>query len=385
MTDIKNPETSASSKATETSLNVPTAKRQKKNTETTIWKVFPPKSYENSQPPFALAVGDSVFVRSKSSTEKGRRGEIVKMEPTETDAKDRCQIEWEQKKHMPKQPPQSASVACKRLLPIDNNSLLSMPEYTSKRAIVQVIVTATTQKFRLLAQSHTESADHVLELGCSSGETSIVIWKYCKSWVGFDTSSAMIQKVNGRLQVLNKNNIKNHKQAQTANCSCYQLNALADPAVAVEHACQYSGPTGPEIIYLDIGGNREEAAVIRMMQWILQSFPSVRTVIIKSEEVHKAIVDQSGVDDNTGDFVRGHEWFQDRLRTAVTLSLPHHPLQAPKMLSPKDGTTPICRYHNYFKDGCAKGEALCPYDHEHCHLCLLPGHIATQCPSLLQS
>jgi SAM-dependent methyltransferase len=387
MTDVKNPETAAAATvaSTDTILDVPTAKRQKKNTEkmaVTAWKVFPPKSHENSQPPFALTVGDTVFVRSKSSTEKGRRGRIVQLEQTEEDAKDRCQIEWEQQ---PKdsEPKQSVSVARKRLLPVDANSFLSKPEFTTLPAVVQVIVTATTQKFRLLAQSHTESTDHVLELGCSSGETSIALWKYCKSWVGLDTSSNMISKVNERLSVLNKNS---KKQSQTtASCACFQLNALADPAGAVEHACLYSGPTGPTVIYLDIGGNREEAGVIRMMQWILQSFSSVLTVVIKSQEVHKAIVDQSGVDDGTGEFVGGHEWFQDRLRTAVTLSLPHHPLQASKMLSPVDGTTPICRYHNYFKDGCAKGEALCPFDHDHCHLCLQKGHIATQCPSLLQS
>jgi hypothetical protein len=225
--------------------------------------------------------------------------------------------------------------------------------------------------------------DHVLELGCSSGETSTILWQYCASWVGFDTSSNMIQKVKDLLVTVQKNNRKKSKKqpTQTTSCNCYQLNALADPATAIEHACQYSGPTGPTIVYLDIGGNREEAAVIRMMQWILQSFPKVHTVIIKSQEVHKAISSTDQCDDHTGMFAGGHEWFQNRLQVAVTATLPRHPLQAPKMLSPVDNTTPICRYHNYFKDGCGKGK-ICPYDHGHCHLCLKTGHIATQCPLL---
>ena len=382
----------------------PTAKRQKKNTETetttpiatTAWKVFPPKAYANSQPPFALTVGQTVFVRSKSSSEKGRRGKFVQLEVKDADndatKSDRCQIEWEQehdndsaKQKLSFEPTHEiASVARKRLLPVDTSTLSSAVASESAPASVQVIVTATTQKFRLLAQSHTVSTDHVLELGCSSGETSTTLWQYCASWVGFDTSPNMIQKVKDLLVTVHKKNNKKSKKQQTqttASASCYQLNALADPATAVDHACQYSGPTGPTVVYLDIGGNREEAGVIRMMQWILQSFPKVHTVIIKSQEVHKALSNTNQCDDITGEFAGGHDWFQDRLQVAVTATLPRHPLQAPKMLSPVDGTTPICRYHNYFKDGCGKG-AICPYDHEHCHLCLKTGHIATRCPHL---
>jgi hypothetical protein len=410
MTDTDNPETSATmtvaavEAAAEVTTIEPTAKRQKKNTNveaattTTEWKVFPPKSYANSQPPFALSVGQTVFVRSKSSSEKGRRGRVVQLDgDTETDndattSSDRCQIEWEQQQEdndSAKQKLSSdstteiASVARKRLLPVDTSTWSSASASASAPASAQVIVTATTQKFRLLAQSHTVSTDHVLELGCSSGETSTILWQYAASWVGFDTSSNMIQKVKDLLVTVNKKNkSKSKKQpAASCDCSCYQLNALADPATAVEHACQYSGSTGPTVIYLDIGGNREEAGVIRMMQWILQSFPKVHTVIIKSEEVHKAISSTNQCDDGTGEFAGGHEWFQDRLQVAVTATLPRHPLQAPKMLSPVDGTTPICRYHNYFKDGCGKGD-ICPYDHDHCHLCLKTGHIATQCPLL---
>jgi SAM-dependent methyltransferase len=383
-----------------------TAKRQKKYTETettttttkTDWKVFPPKAYANSQPPFALTLGQTVFVRSKSGSEKGRRGKFVQLEDKDAEAdatkSDRCQIEWEQEQEQDndsaKQKLSSestteiASVARKRLLPVDTSTWSSVSESASAPASVQVIVTATTQKFRLLAQSHTISTDHVLELGCSSGETSTILWQYCASWVGFDTSSNMIQKVKDLLEVNSKKNNKKSKKQPTqttASASCYQLNALADPATAVEHACEYSGPTGPTVIYLDIGGNREEAGVIRMMQWILQSFPKVHTVIIKSQEVHKALSNTDKCNDSTGEFAGGHEWFQDRLQVAVTATLPRHPLQAPKMLSPVDGTTPICRYHNYFKDGCGKGD-ICPYDHDHCHLCLKTGHIATQCPLL---
>jgi SAM-dependent methyltransferase len=365
---------------TEQTTILPKAKRQKTTKATTAWKVYPPKSYANCQQPFTI--GDTVFVRPKSAAEKGQRGRILQVDPEKVD---RYQIQWEQQLPSDSSEQQSspsiASVARKRLLPVNDTTSTSLSATAAASAAstslqtpqvpVRVIVTATTHPFRQLAASHTIATDHVLELGCSTGETAAILWRYSASYVGLDTSSNMIQTVNERMT----NN-------STNNSCCFQLDALQDPAQAVEHACQYS-PTGPTVIYLDIGGNREEAAVIRMVQWILESFLFVRLIVIKSKEVHQAITIQDNqCDDRTGEFAHGHGWFQDRLQVAVVATLPKHPLQAPKKLSPKDNTTPICRYYNYFQAGCAKGEDRCPYDHEHCHLCLKTGHIARQCPLL---
>mmetsp|Transcript_9525 Transcript_9525/g.11982 ORF Transcript_9525/g.11982 Transcript_9525/m.11982 type:complete len:190 (+) Transcript_9525:3-572(+) len=55
-----------------------------------------------------------------------------------------------------------------------------------------------------------------------------------------------------------------------------------------------------------------------------------------------------------------------------------HPLKAPMSLCPIDGKTPICRYFNYHKAGCRKGEK-CEFDHIHCHWCKRKGHIALDC------
>ena len=46
---------------------------------------------------------------------------------------------------------------------------------------------------------------------------------------------------------------------------------------------------------------------------------------------------------------------------------------------------PICRYHNYHKEGCRKGDDECPYNHHYCHWCLIKGHVALNCPGRSRS
>jgi len=67
-----------------------------------------------------------------------------------------------------------------------------------------------------------------------------------------------------------------------------------------------------------------------------------------------------------------------------------HPLQMPLRINPATNNT-ICRFHNYdAKSGCKKYSnknnidsqktaALCPLDHETCHVCLQKGHLAHEC------
>ena len=51
------------------------------------------------------------------------------------------------------------------------------------------------------------------------------------------------------------------------------------------------------------------------------------------------------------------------------------------------GAPPICRFHNYDSrrgGGCKKlRSGACPLDHEHCHFCLEPGHVAKECARFL--
>ena len=148
---------------------------------------------------------------------------------------------------------------------------------------------------------------------------------------------------------------------------------------------KFSGPKGPSIVYLDIGGNREEAGVIEMMSWVLsRSFSNLRMIVIKSREVIHTLKNNSttAIDAESGIVQNGSAWFQEKLmETRRRKESRHlHPLQAPLVYSPCDTKQPICRYHNYDPKGCKKA-SNCPLDHDHCHLCLRKGHRAIDCKS----
>ena len=57
----------------------------------------------------------------------------------------------------------------------------------------------------------------------------------------------------------------------------------------------------------------------------------------------------------------------------------HYPLTYPMRYTGQG--VGICRFYNYHKAGCLKGDA-CQYDHETCHYCGQAGHRALGCPAV---
>ena len=221
-----------------------------------------------------------------------------------------------------------------------------------------VVVTGETNHFRSMALQ-ANSNDIALEIGCSTGETSkLIISNNVSSWVGFDTSDEMIEKC--------------RQYACGLKHLVVKIDALVNPRKAEESARTFGDPT---VVFVDIGGNREVINVFRMVSWILGSFQP-RLVVVKSRELVQSLQATATVNPASGIISRGDEWFQHH---QAKRAIPKHPLRAPLTLSPKDGVTPICRYRNYHKRGCLKRD--CPFDHEHCHMCLRPGHIALDCPN----
>jgi hypothetical protein len=265
----------------------------------------------------------------------------------------------------------------------------------------------------------------VLEIGTSTGGTSEIVWRQAKAhavlshWIGLDTSQYMVQTVQAKLeQFLATTNTTGPHEKRYA---CRHLDPLMDPDTAAllvrSHFDTGHNATPPHYltVLIDIGGNREERAVVRMIQWVLQSFASSRLdgknrviaerlilhqIIVKSETVYAALQEQlhQGVAINQQSL---HAWYQSRWRVARQASVPRHALQAPKRLVPTTltndaigadnndstiGYTPICRYHNYDKRrGCLKRQCPndpCPYNHDHCHWCRAVGHVAYNCPQL---
>jgi uncharacterized membrane-anchored protein YhcB (DUF1043 family) len=345
----------------------------------------------------------------------------------------------------------------RHLIPIYRSNNINHTSIENKK--IPILITDTTDLYRVLAASQihlaTESNDNnnnqqkesfcsVLEIGSSTGMTSEIVWKQLhqynnnnnqhhrnndsmyqhqrRCWIGFDTGAEMVQIVQNKYKKLYPNKDDNNNSNNIEWASCYNMDPLLDPDTASTVVNEYLGSpndntdtNGNMIHYVtvlvDIGGNREENAVLRMIDWVLRIFQSKSTgtnqlqlhqIILKSESLYTTLSNRTNI--STESIWNATDWYNNRLRIALRESLPKHPLQAPKRFVPihKNGTcstdsignnndTPIrliCRYHNYHKDGCAKmdngkcnsGKKLCPYDHDHCHLCLMVGHIARNCP-----
>lgn len=267
--------------------------------------------------------------------------------------------------------------------------------------VVTIVVAYDTASFRQLGwaqlqphkkNNNSKTERHVLELGCSTGETSEILWQQATSWVGLDTSTEMIQRVQEKIK-------RQNSAATPLKLRCERLDALVDPPRAKQVACTFHG-TGPTDVFLDIGGDRSEKAIWRMLHLLCaeSSFPELEQVVIKSEELHTTLWKALPLDKKHESIPlsnlcleRDKAWLQDKVATLLgdTLvgdsiqKLPKHPLKAPMRLSPADGKTPICRFHNYHAKGCArfKGDKSCPYDHTFCHWCLESGHVARDCPA----
>lgn len=297
--------------------------------------------------------GDRVFVRPKSARELGLHGRLL------------GRFEDRKWRLLDDSSGKELLVYQKRMIPVfpsekqqTNNSIL-------------VLITSETKHYRQLAASQLNHQDAVLEIGCSTGETSEVVWKRAKSWVGFDTSSQMIERTSSKYAT---NNHQWH-----CRILCQKMNALLEPENALQIVHAHQATTS--VVLMDIGGNREINGVTRMMHWIMTSkFPELRLIVLKSEEFVRELSEQADAEGRL--LMDGMEFLERKRLESRRRLLPSHPLQAPKAYSPTDPSLPICRYHNYYKKGCGKGSA-CPFDHVHCHMCLEPGHIAKDCNKLV--
>jgi hypothetical protein len=319
--------------------------------ETFQLRIYPPPSGA----PRSFLPGDSVFFRPKSAKEDGKRGVIVAPIP-ETDP-GHVWVEYESNNVKTKK-----CVSCRRLVPVFGpNDKLCPPI---------IILTPETIPYRHLAASQIDQTDDILEIGCSTGEASTILLRYGRTWVGFDSSYGMIQICSAAIGAT----------ITTQPWHACKMDALSDPKRAINEAKRFNS-NGPTVAFLDIGGNREETGVVGMMTWVLQSFPQLRLLVVKSRELVKSVTNSTpcriGLLD--GIVEHGSTWFQEKKKEQNNRSkLPRHSLQAPLVYSPLDASKPICRYHNYDPKGCKRGEN-CQYDHEHCHFCLRKGHRAVEC------
>ncbi|CAM9738656.1 unnamed protein product [Ectocarpus fasciculatus] len=297
-----------------------------------------------------------------------------------------------------------------------------------------ILLTADTASFRLLAASQVRPCDTVLEVGCSTGETTAILAKYVPKGrvVALDVGADMVERTKERLKLVSS------ESETCADVAVHKMDPFLDPRRAVEAAEHEteagigkdgggdSRPTkggGVDAVFIDIGGNRELRGVVRMIDFARTAFAQPpRLIVVKSQELVAGLKAGSNAAGNIGNdgattpaataseagsyaecgrIAEGDLWFRELLARS-TLARPScnektegggdassgcsnrttpkhfHPNKAPLRLSPSDGVTPICRYYNYHPEGCRKG-GRCPFDHAVCHWCLRPGHVALSC------
>ena len=181
-----------------------------------------------------------------------------------------------------------------------------------------VILTPDTTTYRHLATAHLRPNDHVLEIGCSTGECTALLLRRIlllhsqKSRqtqhknqhhdftsikggiVAFDTGSKILQQAENRLRkeyqqftantvTSNDNDDDDNDHVYSKLIQLHKVDALADPKGAYSHAIENNILPGMVLIY--IGGNRELDSVVRMIHWVQTEFDGARprVILVKSE------------------------------------------------------------------------------------------------------
>lgn len=242
-----------------------------------------------------------------------------------------------------------------------------------------------------MAASQVEQNDNILEIGCSNGECSLLlgatVLRGNGTLTGFDISPNMISEA--------KHKAQSELRGGLDRIHFHVMDPFSDP----KGASHIINNLKVNVVLIDIGGNRAFESVLSMIRWV-QSACSARMIIVKSEEMISKI--QNDLQENSnnspkrvkleniisinskGFILYGQEWFDlqySKIGSNIKQGPPTyvHPFKAPISLSPLDNVTPICRYHNYHKNGCKKGSNECEFDHIHCHWCKMKGHIALEC------
>lgn len=233
------------------------------------------------------------------------------------------------------------------------------------RSTSLIILTPDTTNYRQLATSHLRLSDKVLEIGCSTGEcTALLVRRLillqaehqrlglggdvqsnisssssrskCSKKledgqiVAFDTGSDMIERAKKRvLEEVNNDNLRMPDEQSTSALlpqivQYHQVDALANPSRAYSHAVAMNidgnntasaNRKHPDVVLIDIGGNRELNGIVRMIRWVQSGLFGEeeegqddkhylpRVIIVKSEALveelsrrSSAVVSSKGMD-----------------------------------------------------------------------------------------
>ncbi len=435
------------------------------------WRVYPHPAVCNHTKKFEPKISDDVHVRPKSAKEIGCTGRIKSINSNSTatthvnssieaSVSHQCskkrkltedvRVTIQQHCYLHQSEKYEDCIMChstkhdvrpSRLLPVYDLHLKCNKIDVGSKSLV--LLTPDTTTYRQLATSHLRPNDYVLEIGCSTGECTALLLRrnlllhsqnvrqieqrnnksenvILGKTVGFDTGTKILKQADKRLRreyEQSASMFANDDGAYSRLIQLHRVDALTDPKGA--YVLATANNTCPEMVLIDIGGNRQLESVVRMIQWVQTTFKCdrPRLILVKSEALEKELstaILSSHTDNNNvssipfitdeGFITNGQNWFNslaspsfavddsvdENISRHQLLSRYSHPKKVPLVLSPKG--IPICRYHNYHPDGCTKfkkrkstatdNDDQCQYDHDHCHWCQAVGHTAVNCPSL---
>lgn len=380
---------------------------QPNKTNSFIWRLYPSKR--------SFQINDQVYVRPKSVKELGAVGRVVDGTSFETQGltptkRQRTNERTQSGINQSKQP----NIETRDRIPVHQTNGITrqfrpsrlVPIYDHHHTTT-ILLTPDTTHYRQLAVAHLGKNDKVLEIGCSTGMCTAFVLRRLLilnvndahatalaapirnaehgQIVAFDTGSDMVNQTKQSLQSEFTNlsaHSPQHVNDLSSISSVHKVDAFADPKGA--YALATRDDKHPDIVLIDIGGNRELDGITRMIDWVQNILiKPPRVVIVKSKELTKQLhANSNGLIEN------GQSWLMTYLqrnnlsnRSAAKPPSFSHPLQAPLVPSPRDCKTPICRFHNYHVDGCKrhKNGNECELDHEYCHWCKQKGHVAREC------
>jgi SAM-dependent methyltransferase len=265
-----------------------------------------------------------------------------------------------------------------------------MVPYRGSSVAPIVVVTPNTSEFRRLCKGQLVEHDRVIEIGCSYGQASQLLLGGA-SYLGVDISYECIS----------------HCLQFMPSARFVRLDVMSDQD-GFRAALNAESPT---LVALDIGGVRNMPDVIFVIDSVLSALAahgrdeaelaslakgpvaSSLLILVKSEQLAEDIethcveatpsnapLAPCAIPCPDGWWAAAREQCQQRKNGGKGLGLDvklRVPTWYPQRAA-NPGAPFICRYHNYALDGCKK-TVRCPFDHDHCHFCFLPGHIARDC------
>ena len=140
-----------------------------------------------------------------------------------------------------------------------------MPAHDSE---LELIIVSDVEHYRLLAQDKVSDRDLVLEIGCSTGQTTAVLAGQAARVIAVDCSTEILDKARAHLE--------SYDNVELARVDARDLAALTELAPA------------PDAIFLDIGGIALLDNVAGRLRQCLRMFQP-RVIVVRSHELAELV------------------------------------------------------------------------------------------------